>query len=71
MREITYEKESVPDGDLVARLFSRTLRSLPLENNMKQTKLTQTNLRCPIKAQSQRTILEKIHNDSRSLWGSY
>lgn len=71
MREMIYEKESVPDTDLVARLFSRTLRSLPLESNMEQTKLTQTNLRCQVKAPSQRLIFAKIHKESQSLWGSY
>lgn len=71
MKEISYEKESVPDADLIARLFSRTLRSLPLESNMEQTKLTQTNLRCQVKVPSQRIIFAKINKESRSLWGSY
>lgn len=69
-REIKYEKEIMPDADIVARLFSRALRSLPLEGNMKQTKLVQT-IKQTIKSPQQKIILNKIHNETRALWGSY
>ena len=72
MREINYEPEVEADADVIAILFSRTLRSLPLGNStLNNSRSRQTTLRCPLRAPAQRTILTKIHNDSRSLWGSY
>lgn len=66
-REINYEPEVEADADLVAVLFSRTLRSLPLEGAKSQ----QTSLRSPMRSQTQRMLLTKIHKDSNSLWGGY
>ena len=66
-RELNYELEVEPDADVIAILFSRTLRSLPLDSKTRQTTLRSP----PIRVPAQRMMMTRIHKDSRSLWGGY
>lgn len=74
IKEINYEKEPELDAEFISILFSRALRSLPIQGPnqiISRQKITHVTKGPRITASTQRAILAEIHNNSNKLWGNY